>query len=238
MAVYEFKTRVSYDDVDENMMLTLRGTIGMMQEAAIIHSDLIGYSACNTEKTGVIWMLVRWRVRRISEAKWNEKLIVRTWPRTMDRVTSERDFEIVDENNRVVAIGESVWVLVSADTRRIIRIPQHIAQAYDLTERKVFDTPVCEYPSDQGEEVYSGVVRKRDIDSNHHVNNRVYLDYANEGINNEQNGRFSEVRIHYRKQLLLGETVKCLYQRNSLGCRVDVCSNNSADIRATVEFYE
>ena len=236
MAIFEFHTRVSYDDVDDKMQLTLRGAMGMMQEAAIIHSDKIGYSVNDIEETHVIWMLVNWRVRMVDAAVWNENVAVRTWPRTMERVRSERDFEIVGSDGRVIAIGESVWVLVSTDTGRIVRIPEKAVDAYDLTERKAFAEPLTAHSYAVETLTYTGKVQKRDIDSNHHVNNRVYLDYAQESLpEGEDLSGFREVCVYYRKQMVLSEPVRCFRGGAGEHRVVNICGADAADLRAVVE---
>lgn len=235
MSQFEFKTRISYDDVDDHLRLTLRGVMGMMQEAAIIHSDAVGYSVYDIPKTHVIWMLVNWRVRLCSGATWNENVVVRTWPRTMEKVTSERDFEIIGEDGRCIAIGESLWVLVSADTGRIVRISKEVSDAYELTNKKVFDCAPIELDVISKTLQYSGQVCRRDIDSNHHVNNRVYLDYAVETLPDTFSlSDFSEVFVHYRKQLLYGEKVQCFFGKTADCCEICVCGKDSSDVRATV----
>lgn len=236
MAVFEFKTRVSYDDIDENLALTIRGAMGMMQEAAIIHSDRVGYSVNDVQKTQVIWMLVQWRIQMCGKVYWNDPVTVRTWPRTMDRATSERDFEIVDGKGHTVARGESVWVLVSARTGRIIRIPPEVSQAYDLTQRRAiedaFEIPVLAVP---GTPRYVDKVRKRDIDTNRHVNNRVYLDYAFEALpENVGRNSFCEAVIRYRDQLVFGQGFCCSYDRLENRDVVEIRSDDGRSIHAIV----
>jgi len=208
MAVFEFHTRISYDDVDVNMRLSLHGAMSMMQEAAIIHSDQIGYSVRNVEQTHVIWMLIQWRIRMVSDGEWNENVIVRTWPRTMEKVSSDREFEIIGEDGRSIAIGTSSWVLVSTQTGRIIRIPSEVAQAYELIPQCLFKDPVPDFKREEGKLAYACTVQRRDIDTNNHVNNRVYLQYANEALG-ENAVDFREVFVRYRKQLLLDQHVQC-----------------------------
>lgn len=235
MAFFEFPTRVAYGDVDAAMHLSLHGAMGLMQEAAIIHSDMIGYSVRHIPQTRLIWMLVRWRVRLLEDALWNENVIVRTWPRTMERVTSDREFEIIGENGRRVAIGSSSWVLVSADTGRIVRIPAEVAAAYDLTELCVFDDDLPDPVEAPGELTYSGKVLKRDIDTNHHVNNRVYLQIADEAIADKDEKMFREVMVKYRRQLLLGQEVRCFSRKEDKCWIVDICSEDDT-ISATVMY--
>lgn len=237
MAVFEFITRISYDDIHEDLSLSLRGAMSMMQEAAIVHSDQLGYSITNVDKTGVIWMLVQWRVRILQKAFWNETVTVRTWPRTMERAKSERDFEICSKDGEIIAVGESVWVLVSTQTGRITRITSQIASAYDLTEKRAF-TDLLPQPSGEiGLDMYICRVLKRDIDTNHHVNNRVYLDFAGEAIPDEIDvASFKEIYVHYRKQLLLGDEVHCRYRCENEAHIVDVCQSENGQPCCTVVY--
>ena len=234
MAIFEFRTRVAYSDVDRDLLLTLRGAMGMMQEAAIVHSDTIGYSVRQIPQTRLVWMLVHWRVRMVSAAKWNENVTVRTWPRTMERLTSDREFEIVGDDGRQIAIGTSSWILVNVDTGRIVRIPMEVSEAYELTADCVFDDICVEGPRGAGELAYSGMVQRRDIDTNNHVNNRVYLQYADEALETAA-CKFKEVSVHYKKQLLLGQKIDCfVYQNNSCSV-VEICAEDGT-LCATVQY--
>ena len=239
MSIYSFQTRVCYDDIDEDMNLTLRGAMGHMQEAAILHSSQAGYAIQDIPQTRVLWMLVQWRARLIGKTKWNTPLTVHTWPRTMERLTSIRNYEIFDANGAISAIGESNWVLVSADTGRPTRITPEIIAAYDLTERDVFETPLPKLENGKGVLSGSFVVSRRDMDTNHHVNNRVYLDYAMEALPVELVGvSFSEVSVRYHRQLLLGDPVNCWYRKGDSCYIVDICGDEPSHLHATVVLYE
>lgn len=237
MQHYSFHTRVSYDDIDDQMSLTLKGVMGLMQEAAILHSDQSGYSVFDTERTRVIWMLVQWHVKLVGKAMWNDLLTVRTWPRTMERLTSSREFEVVDQNGSVVAIGDSTWVLVSADTGRIVRITPEVAGVYHLDVRRVFEADAPVYSDNHGEPVYCGAVLRRDLDTNHHVNNRVYLDYARQALPEDLvDQHFSEVIVRYRKQLLYGQQFHCWYQKDGNAHVVYICGDDPKIVHGSVVF--
>lgn len=212
MDVFSYPARVSYGAVDGALRLTLRGAMELMQEAAIVHSSLAGYAVADIPRTHVIWMLVHWRVRRTGVARWNEPLVVETWPRSMARVTSTRNFQITNQQGETVALGESEWILVSTDTGRAARITPEIAGAYQLVARDVFSAPFPPVEPGEGTEVCRLDIRRADVDTNHHVNNLVYLDYALEALPEDVAANFEEISVSYRRELRPGQQVRCLYR--------------------------
>ena len=203
----------------------------------MLHSSRSGFSIQDIPETHVLWMLLQGRVRLVGRAAWNDSVTVETWPRTMERITSTRNFEVYGPDRSLVAVGESNWVLVNADTGRPARITAEIAKAYDLTDRDVFQTPQEDLPEGKGRLSFSSTVLRRDIDTNHHVNNRVYLDFAREALPPELAAYpFPEVSVRYRRQLLLGDLIRCYYRQDGVQHIVDICGEDQSHIHATVAF--
>ena len=234
---FHFSTRVFYGDIDKDLNLSLTGAMRLMQEAAVVHSALSGYSVMDVERTRVVWMLVQWRVRLTGKVCWNTPVEVITWPQTMEKLTSNRCFRILDGEGREIAIGESTWLLANADTGRVMRIPSEVADAYDLIPDGVFDTPPEKLPAEVGKETFSCIVSRRDLDTNHHVNNLVYLDYAREALP-EDAAEYSEVMVRYHRQLLLGDPVHCHYTPLPNGHAVQICGVDPKHIHCTVLFLK
>lgn len=235
MGAYTISTQLSYRDVDSELNLDLKGAMGLMQEAAILHSDQAGYSVEDVGRTHVIWMLSQWRIQLEKPVHWKSCITVRTWPRTLKHATSLRDFELLDETGGRAAIGESAWALVSTETGRIARITPEIIHAYDLTDQSVFDSPLPKLPAGNGPIVYTGSVQRRDIDTNHHVNNRVYLDYALEALPPETvNRSYRELHIRYHQQMLPGQKFCCRYTVRDDAQIVDICSADGAHVHGTI----
>ena len=236
MSPFAFSTRVAYADIDQSRNLSLTGAMRMMQEAAIVHSDLSGYSVMDVERTGVVWMLIQWRVKLFRKISWNTPVNVETWPQTMERLTSNRCFRIRLASGEIVAAAESSWVLVSAETGKVMRIPQEVNEAYDLIPDGVFGD-VCEkLPQKTGEEIWSFRVPRRDLDTNLHVNNLVYLDYAKDALLAEAENSWSEVVIRYHRQLLLGDPFHCYYKQELNGHAVQICGNDPKHLHCSVLF--
>ena len=183
--------------------------------------------------------LVDWRVQMVGSARWNDPVTVETWPWTMKKVTSERCFVLYGADGAPVAMAETNWILVNTQTGRVCRIGETVANAYDLVEEGVFEEPLKLPELGEGVPVGGTTVLRRDIDTNSHVNNLVYLDYAEEALPEDVQGcAFREISVHYSKQLRLGDRVQFVYRRGE-GChQVEIRSEDGSALHATVTYVE
>ena len=213
---YEYVSRVHYDDIDRHLSLSLRGAIRQMQEAAAVDSGRCGYGLKDIPRTRVVWAVVEWRVRLLEQCSWAEHIRVRTWPKSMERAIGERNFEILDDREARVAVGESKWILINADTGRAACITPEIAQAYDLEAREVFEEPTDLQPPQTRELAFSYTPMRRDIDTNGHVNNLVYLDLACQALPDDvYSSRFSEVSLRFFREVKFGDEIQCFYAKKN-----------------------
>ena len=179
-----------------------------------------------------------WRIRMLAQVGWGERLYVDTWPRTMARVTSERDFRISNDKGEVVCIATSNWILVNTDTGRAARVTPEIAAAYELDPTEALPEPMRELNLDAGVETYVGKVLRRDIDSNRHVNNLVYLDYAKQALPEDVYLKpFRELAVRYSRELLLDDVFHCIYHYED-GCHTVELLGETGTKHAQVTFME
>ena len=107
----------------------------------------------------------------------------------------------------------------------------------------VFDTPArTNGRSSPGAQLACAVqVGRRDIDTNRHVNNIHYLDYALEALPQEVFDHLPDtVEVVYRRQILLGASIRCLYSVTEDGQhQVEIQSGQGDDLvrHAFVWFY-
>ena len=153
------------------------------------------------------------------------------------------DGDILRQGDVPVARATSRWLLVSAATGKAARVTDAVRAAYELDDRVLFDTPI---PSNGKTPAgtpaaFSAVVGRRDIDTNHHVNNIHYLDYALEALPQEVFDHLpGTVEVAYRRQILEGTPIRCLYTLTEDGRhQVEIQSGGEKVTRhAFVWFYE
>lgn len=215
IAHYILDTTVTYDDVAPDQRLSHGGALRLMQEAAAIASDRRGFGLKDIPRNGVAWILAGWRLELLDRPAWNAAVTVDTWPRTLEGFVSNREF-LLRSGETLAARGTSRWFLVNTSTGHVSRITPEVRSAYALDEARVFpdDIPSNGKSPAEARETFTYTVGRRDIDTNHHVNNIRYLDFALEALPQEVYDHLpAALDIAYRKQILLGTPIRCLYAR-------------------------
>lgn len=239
MAVYEYKTKIRYNDINEENELSDKGLLNVLSEAAGVHSDEVGYSLNTMDKTNYVWMLLYWKIQVYERPRWNTNLIIKTWPRGFSKVSSWRDFEVYNEEGKKIAIASTEWVLVDAQKRNIARITDKMIEEYDIVSKKVFTEEITgklKEPENM-EKVYEYTSKRRDIDVNHHVNNVVYLELAYDALPKDINVDFNNLEIFYKKQVKLGEELGIFYGKDENAHYVSIKSPDGKVLHAVLKFF-
>ena len=241
MNSYSKKVTLKYSDIGIANKLNLKSLIKYLQDAAGEHSDLAGYGISNIEKTHLAWLVLNWKVKMISHPHYNEEITIKTWARSLEKVYSYRDFEILDSNNNLVAIASSKWLLVDSDTKKITHITEDIVNSYGLNNKAVFNVSLDEKTKvpENNSLNFTYKVQRRDIDTNHHVNNLFYIDFALETIpeNIYLSNEFNNIEIFYKKEIKYGEIINCYYSFEDNKHIVTIKSEDNSILHSIITLY-
>ena len=240
MSIYEYKMDVRFLDVGSDNLLTPKGFIQYMQEAACNHSDSLGYGLTDTQEMNLSWVISNWKLKIISRPKCGTNILIKTWARSLVRFYSYRDFEVYDQSGSLIAIATSKWILLDTKNKCITRIPDYMVEAYSPTDICVFNEPFDEKPSGKLSDIcYEYTIQRRDIDTNHHVNNLYYLDFAIDTLPEDvyESLYYDNIEVLYKKQILYKDKIKCFYSYEN-GKHIVTIMNESLDVtHAVVCFY-
>lgn len=201
---FTYEADITYDELGPDQRLSRRGLVKILQEAAAIASDERGYGMKDIPRNGVFWLLAGWRLELRDR---------QAGPRSMNGFQSERDF-LVYCGGDLVARASSRWLLVSTVTGKAARVTDAVRSAYELEERVLFDDPIPTNGKtpDGAPVTFAAAIGRREIDTNGHVNNIHYLEFALEALPEEVFRHLpNTVDITFRRQILLGTAVRCLY---------------------------
>ena len=215
MDIYTKNFEIIFSDINQNNELSNKGILRMMQEIAMMHSDSLNFGLNNVHETGYAWLLLNWKLRVFSRPKWKTILTINTWSRSINPLFAYRDIEIYDDKNNLVAVGSSKWILLDINKKSLIKIPPEVKERFPNVDKSVFESKFNEKlkEPENSEFIMHYKIQRRDIDTNHHVNNLNYLDYAYEALPEDvfSNINFSNVEIMYKHEAKLGDIISVFY---------------------------
>lgn len=213
--VFQYDTKISAGQAGVCFQCRPSGVMEILQEAATLAGCDSHVSAPEMlERYNALWMVTRAWYRLDKPLLWGEELTVKTWHRGGKGVMFYRDFDLIQEG-RQVGEAVSIWALVSADTRKLLRLGD--IQELDGTDggelrrgKKLTGLKPPTGMTEAGRRTF----QYSDIDSNGHVNNARYADAAADALHLERElprGKFvSSLQVGYLRECMAGESVALL----------------------------
>ncbi|MCH3965557.1 MAG: thioesterase [Clostridium sp.] len=207
----EKEFQVNYYEIDFKKRLLITSIMNYFDDVATEQSQNMGGGLDYMEQHRVAWVIYKWDIYVNRYPSFREKLKVRTYARSFLKFYGYRTFEIIDKNQDIVCRANSVWLLIDIDKRRVKRISSDMYSIYGLTkednEPLVIDN--VNLPDKFDFEKYFDV-RYSDIDTNRHVNNVKYVDWAIETVPLDivENYSIKNINISYKKEATYGGKIK------------------------------
>ena len=234
---FAFEGRVRYSECDEAGRLSLFSLTNYLQDCSSFQSVEIG---SGLEGRGLAWVLANWRIEVDRIPAFGEGVRVSTWCYEMTRAHARRNFTIEAGGSEVVR-ADSQWFAYDAARGRATRVPEdQLAYLADRPPLAMGPLGRRIVPEGPGEARPPIVVERRDIDTNHHVNNARYVSFALralDGMGLEVPEAPLTLQVQYRAMGFLGDALVPVVHRAEGGCDVDLTGDDGAT-RAMVRIRE
>lgn len=215
--IVEQKYQIKLSEIGKENKITNKAVLSYLEDVGGIHSNIAGYGLLDIQKTQLTWILLEWKLKIIRRPSYAEKIKVVTWSKGAVRCYAFRDFEIYDEQGKIIALAASKWVLIDIEKGKITKVEQDLLAKYETEPTKTAFNEGDDFEKIQEPENYQKEityeVRRADIDVNNHMHNLNYMELANEVLPEEiyRGKDFDNIRITYKKEIKLGDIVKCKY---------------------------
>jgi acyl-ACP thioesterase len=207
--IYEADYIVRSYEIDTSGNVRPLTLLNYLQDAAGEHAARLGLSVLDLFKRNLTWVLSRYHVRFHSFPSVHSRIHLKTWPSGREGRFALREFELTDDAGMPVISASTSWMLINLETRRPVRVDEHLPDLPVNTTRAVKDEfhslphltdMSCELPFR---------VRHGDVDLNKHVNNVVYVDWALETLPVDMIGKLqpTSVEISYRAESYYGDSI-------------------------------
>lgn len=242
MGIFNYDYTVKYFDIGKSNKLTLKSLVEILQQAAGRHSDMAGYGLNDISKTHFTWLLLNWKVKMFSHPQVNEVLSIKTWPRALEKFYCYRDFEVYDSKQNLIAIASSKWVAFNLNTNKIMKVDSSIIDSYGGNLNKnVFENPFenkLNVPQNLKLN-FEYQIQRRDIDTNGHVNNSYYIDFAMETLDEKiyNTSEFNNLEIVYKKEIKYKEKIHCYYSFENNQHIITIKNEDDNIVHAIIKLY-
>lgn len=175
MKVREETFTVRTHECQSDGMAKVASLMQYLQDIAARHADQLGFGFDRLNGIGGYWVLSNLRMEIVALPKWNDDIMVKTWPSGHTRVIATREFVGESQDGRELFRAGSEWMILDRQKNR----PKNLFRL-DL------DLPVGGPRAMQGEwsrlepqdnyvEADRVYVPYSSIDLNGHVNNTEYV---------------------------------------------------------------
>lgn len=210
---------------DTNPRSTLRfsSLLKYMQQAAREDCDNRGATYNAMRELGVVFVLVRSAVSLKERIRCGESITLRTWQHFVKGVSMYRDY-VFERNGEAIGSARTQWVLVEYETRKIVRpsVLKWTIENYD--ENSGIEVAASLPPTGPFDHEYSGRVLYSLLDENNHLNNALYLDVLEDGIENHRD--IATVNLHYVSELRPEENFTTRYKYRDDGYDAVISDSN------------
>ncbi len=243
---YRMEFMVHYHEVNPKEQATPLTLLYYLEDAAIAHSESVGYGLSQVKVEGLAWVLNRWHLQMEQYPLLGEKVIIETWPSSFERFYGRREFLIRNMNQEIIGRATSLWIFYNVATKRPSRISSEFGEVYGLDPVRAIDDSFeplqgletgtgAGTRAEKGTEVGVGArttegaqefsVRRSDIDTNGHVNNANYLQWMLEVVPHDiyRNNQLASLEIQYKKETTYGSSIRSKCQIESLDLLRSVC---------------
>lgn len=200
--------RIRSEHADVNRNLRPSALFLFLQEIALDHSTVLGLGTDATLHKNLLWVVTRYHVEIERMPRYEETVVLETWPGPMRRVLFPRYFRMRTEGGEPLLRASSVWVLIDGVERKMISPKQYgLSEVEGLTEgdELPYNVPA---PVIEPMRTETFTVPYSYLDLNGHMNNTRYFDLCEDLIADEREGlRLSAIYAEYQNEARYKDTL-------------------------------
>ncbi len=202
-------------DADMNARLRLGSLVNFLIQSAIQSADKLGFGFNNLKEHNLIWVLSRLELQIFRPMKWNETILVETWPKNIEKLFYTRDFIVFDSQGNEIARATSAWLAIDQNSRRPKLMEGDLAERFTRLKNRHAIEGLPEKLEDLNS-LDSVTITPSffDYDLNGHVTSTRYIDWIMDSFDYKYHTQHypTFLSINYLKEILPGEPINLLKQ--------------------------
>lgn len=236
--IWNINYKIPAYEVDATRRATLVTIGNLFQDIAGKHAHHHKMGYYDMQERGQFWALSRLKIAIHIAPMWQQDIQIQTWISSMKGPFSNRHFQILDREGKILCEGSTLWVLLDINTRKPVRIG---AMTMPFLEDKI---PACGLaekvrPQKDPPLIHSHKVVYSDLDMVGHVNNVKYIEWITDSLQIDRSQwQAKMLSINFLSETHLGDTIAITsLSQNDTGHYFELKKNGSNDVvcRAIVQ---
>ena len=214
LMLYEANYAVHTFQADIHDKIRPAAILDFFQDVASINAEQLGIGYHATFKMNLYWVILYEEFELLKDVSWGDRVIVRTWPKSRNKLEFEREYELRSLDNELLCKGISTWCVIDSNTRKVERGDKIVfnGEYYNYTNYPEKSCRRLRFEIDKPDREYDYKVLLTDLDHNLHVNNAKYLDIIYNMHATEKSAK--KCRISFLNEARLNETIHIEYKKD------------------------
>lgn len=232
--MYSFKSRVRYSEINKEGILDIPSILNYFQDCSTFQSEHLGVGMDYLKKEKRAWVLNSWQIEFLHDVGMLEDIEIGTWSYGSKGVYGYRNFVLNRENGQRAVNANTIWVFTDMETGMPVKVQPKDVEVYGVEPQiKMADYGRKIKTEGEGQKESEFSVRKYHIDTNGHVNNVKYVQFAMEYLDDMR--KVKVLRAEYKKSARYGDIICPVIYKEENGMTVSL-NDKSGDVYARVQF--
>lgn len=204
------KYEIHYYEVNSKMRCKLPAIINFIEDIGTQQSEQLGGGIEYCLKNNCGWVFYKYDIKMHRYPMFGETISITTEPVGFKKFYGLRKYIIKDEEENLIGEGTALFFLIDIQKRRPMRIQEEQYGFYGVDGDLDCDISMDKIEKCDEEQYHKEFdIRYNDIDSNNHVNNVNYVEWAIEAVPLDiiNNYELKRIKVIFEKETAYGDTV-------------------------------
>lgn len=206
----EKKYEINYYDVDYNLKCKLSSIVNFLCDIGNTQSELLGETIEKLTKMNCAWVFYKYDIKIKKFPVYRDIITLETEPVGFNKFYAYRKYTIKSEEGEVLGEALALFFLINIEKRRPMRISNEQQELYSGGETLAKHIDMGDIKKLENEDYFKKFnIRYSDIDSNGHVNNVKYMEWAMESAPIEviKDYELKQIKVTFEKEAIYGDKV-------------------------------
>jgi acyl-ACP thioesterase len=208
---YTKKYEVNYHDANYKLKCKLSSIVNFLCDVGTNQSEVLGDTIEEMMAKNYAWVFYKYDIKIYKYPSYRDVISISTEPIGFNKFYAYRKYYIRSEEGELLGEAVALFFLINLKRRRPMRIPEEQYKLYgadeDKLEKEIKMEDILKVEKEDYHKKFG--IRYSDIDSNGHVNNVNYLEWAIESVPVEviKDYEIKDLKIVFEKETVYGDTV-------------------------------